>query len=88
MALSVGVSSITKDDADVYHITFVGGMGLHGTLEQLKAFVAGIDGLVEIVHRLILGYWLARRPDGDQYTIIVGKTLTFDLANAAPIRLV
>jgi hypothetical protein len=35
---------------------------------------------------LLLAWWLARQPDGTNANLVIGKTLTFDVAAAQPIK--
>ena len=35
---------------------------------------------------LLIAWWLARQPDGSNTALVVGKTLTFDVAAAQPIK--
>ena len=35
---------------------------------------------------LLLAWWLARQPDGSNTALVIGKTLTFDVAAAQPIK--
>jgi hypothetical protein len=85
MALTVGITSITKT-ANKWNVEFNDGMVYHFSgLADVKEWIKDFDH-PEIAKRIAMAYWIAKNPDGSNPASLVGKTMTFDLTNANPIR--
>lgn len=55
-------------------------------LDEVKAYIRELDADPVTAERLLIAWFLARSADGSNTNLVEGKRLTFDLANAQPIR--
>jgi len=92
MAVTVTMRKVTLEAAPSGRLLceFSDGSGFEfNSLADAKAQVAQLDSGAtgqNQAQMLLLAWWLARQPDGSNTQLVEGKSLTFDLAAAQPIR--
>lgn len=85
MAATATVTRITKMADGKWWVEFGAEGNVYNSLDEMKERVLAIQ-TTETARSLAIAWWLARQPDGTNANLIVGKTLTFDLSAAQPIK--
>jgi hypothetical protein len=66
---------------------FADGSGLEfGSLDDVKTHLREMDSDRHHAQCLLIGWFLARQPEASNVSIVEGKTMTFDLSAANPLR--
>jgi hypothetical protein len=79
--------SITKNADGTVRVQWDGGEAMtFSTFDELKEYAFRNGDSREKAQQYLLAWWLNRSADGSNENLIEGKTLTFDLAAANPIR--
>lgn len=89
MALSTRCTGITVQEDGQINLTFDDGSGeAFADLTELQAFAAEPDAPenVRMGRKMLMAWFLQRSADASQVNLVVGKTLTFDMATAAMIE--
>jgi hypothetical protein len=86
MAASAKVTKIIRNNGRLL-VEFDGSTFLEfDSVQYAKDVIGELDTSPNMAQLLAIAYWLARSSDASNTAIILGKTLTFDLSNASPIK--
>lgn len=86
MPSSVTVVAIRRDPNRI-EVIFDDGSGVGApSVQLLSDMVVNLDTNRDTAKALAIAWWLARSPDATNDNLLVGKTLTFNLSAANPIR--
>jgi hypothetical protein len=89
MAVTVVPTKIQVFPAGYIDVMFSDSVGMtFNSLQELREYVQPRDRDRQLAKDLALGWILARQPSLTNVSAIIGKQFIFDLANAAPIRIV
>jgi hypothetical protein len=92
MAVEVTCTGVAKNaETGQIDITFNDGSGLSfDGIGSVKQFGSELDSPqsegIETAKRLLIRWWIARSPEGNNANLIIGKRVEFDLSAAAPLK--
>ena len=86
--IAVSLRSIVRSDVGRYYATFTDGTQLEvAERAEMLNLARADDTSPDFARRLMLAWWLVRDPTAAAAaTLVVGKTMTFDLGQTNPIR--
>lgn len=87
MAVSKHCTGVVMNENGTGHINYEDGSVEWSNLSELSDLATNLDApdQVDLAHRMLVAYWLARDPEMLSPGIIIGKVLTFDMTSVTPI---
>jgi hypothetical protein len=87
MAGSATCISVTRNADGTVSVQWDQGEGMNfSNFDELKEYAFRNGDSRERAQQYLLAWWLRRSSDGGNESLIEGKTMTFDLSAANPIR--
>jgi hypothetical protein len=87
-ATTAQITAWTENPDGSIHVVWQDGSSTRFlNLDEIRRRISTVGGNRELTENLLFAWFLARQPEGkNAATVLVGKTLTFDLSVANPIR--
>lgn len=87
MAVTVTMRNVTLEPGGRVLFEFSDGSGFeYASLADVRGELSQLDSAMGNAQRLLIAWWLARDDGASNPNLVEGKTLTFDLGAANPIR--